>query len=55
VSQDSKYAAEYPENVEVKDYLVLMWCRKEAYQMLKTGVYMLRALASIRLDEFYFE
>ena len=57
VSKDSKYAAEYPENVEVKELPRFNVVGKEAYQMLeKTGVYVLRALAlHLGLDEFYFD
>lgn len=57
VSEDSKYAAEYPENVEVAELPKFNSVGKEAYQMLeKTGVYVLRALALyIGLDEFYFD
>jgi hypothetical protein len=52
--RNSKYASEYPENVEVKELPSFNVVGK-AYQMLKTGVYVLRALALIRLDEFYFD
>ncbi|SFI54206.1 isopenicillin N synthase family dioxygenase [Halpernia frigidisoli] len=57
VSKDSKYAAEYPDNVEVLELPKFNSVGKEAYQMLeKTGVYVLRALALyIGLDEFFFD
>jgi len=57
VDKDSKYASEYPENVEVKELPHFNAVGKEAYQMLeKTGVYVLRALAlHLGLDEFYFD
>ena len=57
VDKDSKYASEYPENVEVKELPRFNVVGKEAYQMLeKTGVYVLRALAlHLGLDEFYFD
>ncbi|MCU0351879.1 MAG: isopenicillin N synthase family oxygenase [Flavobacterium sp.] len=57
VSEGSKYADEYPENVEVSELPTFNSVGKEAYQMLeKTGVYVLRALAlHIGLDEFYFD
>lgn len=57
VDKDSKYAAEYPENVEVEELPKFNKVGKETYQMLeKTGVYVLRALALyIGLDEFYFD
>lgn len=57
VSEDSKYKAEYPENVTVSELPNFNTIGKETYQMLeKTGVYVLRALAIfIGLDEFYFD
>ena len=57
VDKDSKYAAEYPENVEVEELPKFNKVGKETYQMLeKTGVYVLRSLALyIGLDEFYFD
>lgn len=57
VDEQSKYAAEYPKNVEVKELPKFNAVGKETYQMLeKTGVYVLRALALyIGLDEFYFD
>ena len=57
VSENSKYASEYPENVEVKELPRFNVVGKEAYQMLeKTGVYVLRALAlRLGLDEFHFD
>lgn len=53
----SKYAAEYPDNVEVKENPQFNIVGKEAYQMLeKTGIYVLRALSLyLGLDEFYFD
>ena len=53
----SKYATEYPDNVEVAENPKFNVVGKEAYQMLeKTGVYVLRALALyLNLDEFYFD
>ena len=57
VSEDSKYAAEYPENIKVLELPNFNSTGEEAYKMLeKTGVYVLRALALyIGLDEFYFD
>jgi isopenicillin N synthase-like dioxygenase len=57
VSEGSKYANEYPDNVEVEELPKFNKVGKEAYQMLeKTGVYVLRALALyMGLDEFYFD
>ena len=57
VDKDSKYAAEYPDNVEVKELPRFNAAGKEAYKMLeKTGIYVLRALAlHLGLDEFYFD
>ena len=57
VSEGSKYASEYPDNVEVSELPHFNEVGKEAYRMLeKTGVYVLRALALyIGLDEFYFD
>jgi isopenicillin N synthase-like dioxygenase len=57
VSDDSKYASEYPKNVTVNELANFNSTGKEAYQMLeKTGIYVLRALAlHIGLDEFYFD
>jgi isopenicillin N synthase-like dioxygenase len=57
VSEGSKYAGEYPDNVEVKELPKFNAVGKEAYQLIeKTGVYVLRALAiHIGLDEFYFD
>lgn len=57
VEKDSKYASEYPDNVQVKELPRFNIVGKEAYQMLeKTGVYVLRALAlHLGLDEFYFD
>lgn len=57
VEPNSKYAAEYPENVAVNELPLFNVVGKEAYQMLeKTGIYVLRALALyLGLDEFYFD
>jgi isopenicillin N synthase-like dioxygenase len=57
VSEGSKYANEYPDNVAVSELPHFNEVGKEAYRMLeKTGVYVLRALALyIGLDEFYFD
>jgi len=57
VSEDSKYAAEYPQNITVDELARFNAVGKEAYQMLeKTGIYVLRALAlRLGLDEFYFD
>ena len=57
VSEDSKYAAEYPKNIEVSELPNFNSIGEEAYKMLeKTGVYVLRALALyIGLDELYFD
>jgi isopenicillin N synthase-like dioxygenase len=57
VSEGSKYANEYPDNVEVAELPHFNEVGKEAYRMLeKTGVYVLRALALyIGLDELYFD
>ena len=57
LKEGSKYATEYPDNVEVAENPKFNMVGKEAYQMLeKTGVYVLRALALyLNLDEFYFD
>jgi isopenicillin N synthase-like dioxygenase len=57
VSEGSKYANEYPDNVEVAELPHFNEVGKEAYRMLeKTGVYVLRALALyIGLEELYFD
>ncbi|MFL9831786.1 2-oxoglutarate and iron-dependent oxygenase domain-containing protein [Flavobacterium sp. ST-87] len=57
VSKDSKYASEYPENINVTELPLFNSIGKEAYQMLeKTGIYVLRALAlRLGLNEFYFD
>ncbi len=57
VDQNSKYAAEYPENIVVEELPRFNTVGKEAYQMLeKTGIYVLRALAlHLGLNEFYFD
>ncbi len=57
LNEGSKYATEYPDNVEVAENPKFNMVGKEAYQMLeKTGVYVLRALALyLNLDEFYFD
>ncbi|MCG9792951.1 isopenicillin N synthase family dioxygenase [Flavobacterium algicola] len=57
VDENSKYASEYPKNIEVTELPRFNVAGKEAYQMLeKTGIYVLRALAlRLGLDEFYFD
>ena len=57
LEEGSKYATEYPDNVEVAENPKFNVVGKEAYQMLeKTGIYVLRALALyLNLDEFYFD
>ena len=57
VSNDSKYANEYPKNIKVLELPNFNSTGEEAYKMLeKTGVYVLRALALyIGLDELYFD
>jgi len=57
VSKGSKYANEYPDNVNVNELPRFNEVGKEAYQMLeKTGVSVLQALALfLGLDEFYFD
>ncbi len=57
VSDDSKYKAEYPNNVNVVELPEFNTVGKEAYQMLeKTGIYVLRALALyLGLEETYFD
>lgn len=57
LDKDSKYAGEYPDNVEVSENPKFNEVGKEAYKMLeKTGIYVLRALAlHLGLDEFYFD
>ncbi len=57
VDSNSKYAGEYPNNVEVTELPKFNEVGKEAYKMLeKTGVYVLRALALfLNLEEFYFD
>ncbi len=57
VEADSKYAHEYPDNVEVSELPHFNATGRKAYEMLeKTGIYVLRALAlHIGLDEFYFD
>ncbi len=57
LEEGSKYATEYPDNVEVTENAKFNVVGKEAYQMLeKTGIYVLRALALyLNLDEFYFD
>ena len=57
LEEGSKYATDYPDNVEVAENPKFNMVGKEAYQMLeKTGVYVLRALALyLNLDEFYFD
>jgi isopenicillin N synthase-like dioxygenase len=57
VSEGSKYAGQYPDNVELAELPRFNTVGKEAYQMIeKTGVYVLRALAlHLGLEEFYFD
>ena len=57
VEADSKYAHEYPDNVEVSELPHFNSTGRKAYEMLeKTGIYVLRALAlHIGIDEFYFD
>ena len=57
VDPDSKYAKEYPENVEVKELTAFNKVGKEAYQMLeKTAKFVLRSLAlHLNLEETYFD
>lgn len=57
VEDDSRWATEYPKNVQVEELPNFNVAGKETYQMLeKTGIYVLRALALyIGLDEFYFD
>ncbi|TYP98747.1 isopenicillin N synthase-like dioxygenase [Tenacibaculum adriaticum] len=57
VDADSKYAKEYPENVEVKELPEFNKVGKQTYQMLeKTAKYVLRSLAlHLGLEETYFD
>ena len=57
VDDNSKYASEYPKNLNVEELPRFNVVGKEAYQKLeKTGIYVLRALAlRLGLDEFYFD
>ncbi|AEW85198.1 isopenicillin N synthase family oxygenase [Flavobacterium columnare NBRC 100251 = ATCC 23463] len=57
VSEGSKWAGEYPDNVVVEELPSFNEVGKEAFQMLeKTGVYVLRALSLyVGLDEYYFD
>ena len=57
VDKDSKYAAEYPDNIEVAELPNFNLVGKEAYQMLeKTGIVVLQALAlHLGLDAHYFD
>lgn len=57
VDKDSKYASEYPDNVEVFELPRFNIVGKEAYQMLeKTGISVLQALAlHLGLEEYYFD
>jgi len=57
LGKTSKYASEYPDNIEVHELPRFNTIGKEAYQMLeKTGVHVLRALAlHLGLDKFYFD
>jgi len=55
--EDSKYSAEYPDNVNVEELPQFNEVGKETFQKLeKTGKYVLRALALyLGLDELYFD
>ncbi len=57
VENNSKLAAQYPENVAVEELPNFNKVGKETYKMLeKTAKYVLRALAlHLNLDEFYFD
>ncbi len=57
VENNSKLAAQYPENVEVEELPNFNEVGKETYKMLeKTAKYVLRALAlHLNLDELYFD
>ena len=57
VTSDSKYAKEYPENVDVKELERFNEVGKKTYQMLeKTAMYVLRSLAlHLNLEETYFD
>ncbi|MGB1041787.1 MAG: isopenicillin N synthase family dioxygenase [Tenacibaculum sp.] len=57
VDADSKYADEYPDNVEVKELPKFNEVGKQTYQMLeKTAKYVLRSLAlHLGLEETYFD
>ncbi len=57
VDADSKYAKEYPDNVEVKELARFNEVGKQTYQMLeKTARYVLRSLAlHLGLEETYFD
>jgi len=57
VSTDSKYADEYPKNVNVNELSKFNEIGKETYQMLeKTAKYVLRSLAlHLSLEETYFD
>jgi isopenicillin N synthase-like dioxygenase len=57
VDKESKWADEYPDNVDVKELPNFNKVGKEAFQMLeKTGINVLRAIAlHLGLDEFYFD
>jgi isopenicillin N synthase-like dioxygenase len=57
VDANSKYKAEYPDNVKLLNYQILMQLVKKRTKCLKKqGVYVLRALALyLGLDEFYFD
>jgi len=57
VASDSKYAKEYPENVDVKELERFNEVGKKTYQMLeKTAMYVLRSLAlHLNLEETYFD
>lgn len=57
LEEGSKYAAEYPANVDISESQKFNEVGKQAFKMLeKTGTYVLRALALyLGLDEFYFD
>lgn len=57
VEDDSRLAAEYPENVQVAELPDFNKVGRETYKMLeKTAIYVLRALAiHLELDENYFD
>ncbi|RZJ34300.1 MAG: isopenicillin N synthase family oxygenase [Flavobacterium sp.] len=57
VDKNSRWANEYPDNVEVAEVPKFNEVGEKAYKMLeKTGIYVLRALAlHLGLNEFYFD